>query len=85
MCRPPKIRQTKKPLKSPKIMQSYLTSTLKYLQHTMFLDTPKSLFTSGPEHFAYAKKREKQHQTKEVYLALYKTKQKPRNLCFPKS
>ena len=59
MCRPPKIGHTKKPLKSPKIMQNYLTSTLKNLQHTMFLDTPKCLFTSGPEHLAHAKKKRK--------------------------
>jgi hypothetical protein len=72
MCRPPKIGHTKKPLKSPKIMQNYLTSTLKNLQHTVFLDTPKWLFISGPDQLAHAKKREKQHQIKEVYLAPYK-------------
>jgi hypothetical protein len=53
-------------------MQNYLTSTLKNLQHTVFLDTPKWLFISGPDQLAHAKKREKQHQIKEVYLAPYK-------------
>jgi hypothetical protein len=32
-------------------MENYLTSALKNSQHTVFLDTPKWLFTSGPGPF----------------------------------
>jgi hypothetical protein len=51
----------------------------------LFLNTPKWLFISGPGHLAHAKKKEKQHQIKEVYLAPFKTRQNRKNLCFPKS
>jgi hypothetical protein len=54
-CRPPKIGHTKKPLKSPKIMQNLIKKSLKNLQNTLFLNTPKWLSISGPSHLAHAK------------------------------
>jgi hypothetical protein len=37
-------------------MQNYLNSTPKNFQNTLFLNTPKWLFISGPSHLAHAKK-----------------------------
>jgi hypothetical protein len=41
-------------------MQNYLTSTLKNLQHTVFLDTPKWLFHFWTKPIGARKKRENQ-------------------------
>jgi hypothetical protein len=72
ICRPPKIGQhTKKPLKSPKIMQNFFKKSLKILQNTLFLNTPKWLSISGPRHYlAHAKKKGKKHPKKTLQIRL---------------
>jgi hypothetical protein len=40
-------------------MQNYFKSTLKNLQNTSFLNTPKRLFISGPRHLVHTKIIEK--------------------------
>jgi hypothetical protein len=57
--RVPKIGHKKKSFKSPKIMQNYLKNALKILQNTLFLNTSKWLFISGPSYLAHAKKKAK--------------------------
>jgi hypothetical protein len=47
----------KKPLKITQNHAKLSQEHSKNLQHTVFLDTPKWLFISGPDELAHAKKR----------------------------
>jgi hypothetical protein len=71
-------------LKTTQNHANYLKSTLKNLQNTLFLNTPKWLYISGPRHLARAKKRENNTKSKRVGTRIFgalKTGLNPKNVA----